>query len=192
MPLGNGLTTPQTDWQQAQAKSQQAQVKAQRKAARKQMKKFERESMRMGLEHAPTASAYTEADRNTQFGFDPPPDVPEYTGIPGGPFSPPIQPGAVDPATGFRGFPINPNTMSPIQQAGPTARPDWEAYLRDQATRGRYRPPSPLPPGFGFQPPKEQLPATKVYSAPIGPLGPPGGGFPPRPVPPPRRPQPQG
>ena len=186
MPLGNRLTTPQTDWQQAQ-------VKAQRKAARKQMKKFERESMRMGLEHAPTPSAYTEADRNTQFGFDPPPDVPEYAGAPGDPFRPPIQPGAVDPATGIRNFPINPNTMSPIQQAGPTARPDWEAYIRDQATRGRYRPPSPLPPGFGIQMPKEDLPATKVYSAPIGPLGPPPAGvFPPLPVPPPRRPLPQG
>jgi len=185
MPLGNRLTTPQTDWQQAQKQ----QVKADRKDARKQMKQFERESMAQGLEEDPTASGYSEAYHNMEkYGFDPPPDVPTFGGspgrnIPGLPLGiPPLQPGAVDPATGGRNFPLNPSPLFPTAPLWDApVQPDWEAYLRDQAMRGMYRSPQRQGGNIGgFQMPKEPLPATKVFSAPIGamtlppPLPPPG------------------
>lgn len=199
MPFGNRLTTPQTDWGQTSGSEDFI-----REAQVRQMQKFEREAMAQGLEKDPTASAYSEAFHNArEYGFDPPPDVPEYSGNPGGfikplgpgfgPF-PPIQPGPIGLVPGggaFRQIPNNPGMpvppplnlegmpgFDPLERPGGPFFPthqwkmeNWNRHMEDQLKRGLYTvPPSPGdPPGWGGA--LEQLPATKVYSAPLPSFG---------------------
>ena len=168
MGAGVGLPgTPQEDFIRQRAQAEK-------------MKKFERESMAQGLGDDPTASEYSEAFHNMgEYGFDAPPDVPTYGGWPAQNLGPvggvgwtePAQPGAVDPEWGIRQFPSNfhdiPSRNNPAAFGGEEWK-TWQRYRQDQRDRGKYN--APLPPGvpkaFGL-PFKEQLPATKVYSAPI-------------------------
>lgn len=155
------------------------------KALAEKMKKFDRESMAQGLKEDPTASGYADAFRNVEeYGFDPPPDVPEYFGAPAQPFAgaggagplfPPTQPLSVDPRTGNRGLPVNLRPdFSRAVMTGEWHNENWRRYERDKEKRGRYVKPMPagIPP---WNPPiTRELKATKVYSDPIPAMFPPG------------------
>jgi len=188
MPLGNRLTTPQTDWGQTSGnedfirQAQKQQVKDDRKAARQQMKKSEREAMAQGLVEDPEASTRSEEDYNARnFGFDPAPDNLPYSGSPGinlpgiGAF-PPIQPGAVDPQMGFRQLPdlhplLNPHRDPPT----PPVAGSWDPLTGEPHTDPQYE--ARLENWKRYQRERKRRggePATKVWSAPIGPMFGPG------------------
>jgi len=155
------------------------------KAQAERMRKFDRESMAQGLVEDPTASGYADAFRNVEeYGFAPPPDVPEYFGAPAQPFAgaggagpllPPMQPFAVDPRTGSRNFPVNlrPDVIGAMGR-GEWHNENWQRYERDKEKRGQYvKPPPPGLPPWKF-PVTRELPASKVYSDPIPAMFPPG------------------
>ena len=169
--LGAGVGLPGTP---------QENVIRQRAQAEK-MKKFDRDATAQGLVEDPEASTRSEEEYNARnFGFDPAPDQLTYKGNPAFPLPgfgvlPPIQPGAVDPQTGARQFPelhpiFNPHGAPPTppvvgEWGDPILNPydnpqhdarleNWERHQRERERRGGE-------------------PATKVWSAPIGPLGPP-------------------
>ena len=164
MGAGIGLPgTPQEDFirQQAQAK---------------RMFEFDVDSKFHGLEEDPTATGFAHAfDIAERYGFGPPPDVPTYSGwtVPGGGGWPAvdIQPGEVDPGSGWRL--TRPDNLEPNWDTAPIEdRMRWEKEVKE---RGEYVPPPPeWPrgpiPQFPNKGVPEPVPTSKVYSAPIGEL----------------------